>query len=259
MQSSGVARAVPDWAGGTRIGDADQDLQLSTGAGGCWAGALSCSSSRTDGTGVSRSCWAARAARLQRSCHRLIWLNPLLGSETYAPLTRGMQAALPFVDDHLPVHNLASLQDLAERLNRLPQHRPARRQQPPRPEVDVEPATSLVPGKPANRADTPPDGPQPTLPPSPLGTPLTAQHPIVVLRRETLSQLPERIKRRGPGNDAIEAAPQLLGAPLAAVEPWELPEALRLGRRREPIVYEDWADFALVGVDKNPRSVLCLF
>ena len=42
-------------------------------------------------------------ARLQRSCHRLIWLNPLIGTADYAPLTRGLQAALPFVDDFLPV------------------------------------------------------------------------------------------------------------------------------------------------------------
>ena len=55
-------------------------------------------------------------ARLQRSCHRLIWLNPLLGSPDYQPLTRGMQAALPFVDDFLPVHNLASLEALAAHL-----------------------------------------------------------------------------------------------------------------------------------------------
>ena len=67
-------------------------------------------------------------ARLQRSCHRLVWLNPLLGAPDYEPLTRGMQAALPFVDDFLPVHNLASLEALAKHLNQLPEHRPARRQ-----------------------------------------------------------------------------------------------------------------------------------
>ena len=65
--------------------------------------------------------------RLQRSCHRLIWLNPLLGSAAYQPLTRGMQAALPFIDDFLPVHNLASLERLAEHLNALPMRRAPRR------------------------------------------------------------------------------------------------------------------------------------
>jgi hypothetical protein len=58
-------------------------------------------------------------ARLRRMCHHLIWLNPLLGSPGYEPLTRGMQAALPHVDDFMPVHNLASLEALAEHLNRL--------------------------------------------------------------------------------------------------------------------------------------------
>ena len=56
-------------------------------------------------------------ARLQRSCHRLIWLNPLIGTADYAPLTRGLQAALPFVDDFLPVRTLTNLAELAIHLN----------------------------------------------------------------------------------------------------------------------------------------------
>ena len=58
-------------------------------------------------------------ARLKRNCHRLIWLNPLLGAPGYEPLTRGIQAALPNIDNFLPVHNLASLEDLADRLSDL--------------------------------------------------------------------------------------------------------------------------------------------
>jgi uncharacterized protein with von Willebrand factor type A (vWA) domain len=69
----------------------------------------------------------AEMARLQRSAHRLIWLNPLLGSPEYEPLTRGMQAALPYIDDFLPVHNLASLEDLAERLAGLDERRRGQR------------------------------------------------------------------------------------------------------------------------------------
>jgi hypothetical protein len=38
-------------------------------------------------------------ARLKRNCHRLIWLNPLLGAPDYEPLTRGIQAALPTIDN----------------------------------------------------------------------------------------------------------------------------------------------------------------
>jgi hypothetical protein len=67
-------------------------------------------------------------ARLQRSSRRLIWLNPLLGSPDYQPLTRGIQAALPHIDDFLPVHNLDSLQALARHLGTLDEHRPERRQ-----------------------------------------------------------------------------------------------------------------------------------
>ena len=58
-------------------------------------------------------------ARLHRSCHRLVWLNPLLGTKDYAPLTRGLQAALPFVDDFMPARNLASFADLATHLNAI--------------------------------------------------------------------------------------------------------------------------------------------
>jgi len=62
---------------------------------------------------------AREIARLQRSCHRLVWLNPLLGTERYAPLTRGLQAALPYVDDFLPARTLANFADLASHLNAL--------------------------------------------------------------------------------------------------------------------------------------------
>src|SRR5262249_56382554 len=62
---------------------------------------------------------AAQIARLQRSAHRLVWLNPLVGTVGYAPLTRGLRAALPFVDDFLPARTLTDLADLAVHLNTL--------------------------------------------------------------------------------------------------------------------------------------------
>ena len=55
-------------------------------------------------------------ARLRRSSRRLIWLNPLLGSANYEPLTRGMQAALPHLDHLLPGNSIASLEALARLL-----------------------------------------------------------------------------------------------------------------------------------------------
>jgi uncharacterized protein with von Willebrand factor type A (vWA) domain len=67
-------------------------------------------------------------ARLQRSCHRLIWMNPLMGAPGYEPLTLGLQAALPFVDDFLPAHNLANLEALGTLLLETASRRPVRRQ-----------------------------------------------------------------------------------------------------------------------------------
>jgi uncharacterized protein with von Willebrand factor type A (vWA) domain len=46
----------------------------------------------------------------------LIWLNPLLGSSTYEPVTRGMQAAMPFINVFAPAHDLASLRALEPHL-----------------------------------------------------------------------------------------------------------------------------------------------
>ena len=49
---------------------------------------------------------------LQRSCYRLIWLNPRLGQHRYEPKVRGMATVLPYVDDFLPIHNFESLRQL---------------------------------------------------------------------------------------------------------------------------------------------------
>ncbi|MCC7362002.1 MAG: VWA domain-containing protein [Anaerolineales bacterium] len=115
---SEVARAVTDWSGGTRIGEALKEFNFHWGRRVLGRGAVVLIIS--DGWDRGDPALAAREmARLQRTCHRLIWLNPLLGSPEYEPLTRGMQAALPYVDDFLPVHNLASLEELADHLATL--------------------------------------------------------------------------------------------------------------------------------------------
>ena len=121
-----IPKGVPGWGGGTRIGDALRTFNVR------WARRVLAHGAVvlliSDGWDRGEpELLSHEMARLQRSCHRLIWLNPLLGSPEYQPLTRGMQAALPFVDDFLPVHNLASLEALAEHLNRLPERRRARR------------------------------------------------------------------------------------------------------------------------------------
>jgi uncharacterized protein with von Willebrand factor type A (vWA) domain len=52
---------------------------------------------------------AAEMRSLARRCKRIVWLNPMIGWEGYAPSARGMQAALPFIDLFAPAHNLKSL------------------------------------------------------------------------------------------------------------------------------------------------------
>ena len=75
----------------------------------------------------------------------LIWLNPLAGAEDYEPLTQGMRAAAPHIDDLLPVHNLAALLDLASHLNGLTASRPVRRQGHAQPPEVVEAVTAAAP------------------------------------------------------------------------------------------------------------------
>ena len=123
-----VSRTVPDWSGGTRIGEALRTFNFEWGRRVLSGGALTLVIS--DGWDCGDvELLSDEIARLQRSSRRLIWLNPLLGSPEYQPLTRGIQAALPHIDDFLPVHNLASFEDLAEHLAGLSERRPERRQQ----------------------------------------------------------------------------------------------------------------------------------
>jgi uncharacterized protein len=107
-----AAAAIPDWAGGTRIGEAIKTFNYEWGQRVLGQGAivliLSDGWDRGDIDLLGRE-----MDRLHRSCHRLIWLNPLLGAPGYEPLVRGIQAALPHIDDFLPVHNLHSLEQLA--------------------------------------------------------------------------------------------------------------------------------------------------
>ena len=118
---SAVSRSVPDWSGGTRIGGAVREFHQRWGRrvlnGGPVVLLVSDGWDRGDPTELRD-----QIARLQRSCHRLIWLNPLIGTADYAPLTRGLQAALPFVDDFLPARTLTNLADLAAHLNALGAH-----------------------------------------------------------------------------------------------------------------------------------------
>ncbi|RIK17205.1 MAG: hypothetical protein DCC52_17045, partial [Chloroflexi bacterium] len=113
-----VADSVADWSGGTRIGDALKTFNF------VWArrvlrpGAVVLIISDGWDRGYPQLL-AREMARLRRNVARVIWLNPLIASDDYAPLTQGLQAALPYVDDFLPAHNFSSLEDLAHLLSRL--------------------------------------------------------------------------------------------------------------------------------------------
>jgi len=61
---------------------------------------------------------AEELAAIRRRVRKLIWLNPLLRYDAFEPKSLGMRAILPHVDEFRPVHNLASLDDLAAHLNR---------------------------------------------------------------------------------------------------------------------------------------------
>jgi uncharacterized protein with von Willebrand factor type A (vWA) domain len=116
--ASAVSDAVPDWSGGTRIGDALQEFQRRWSRRVMREGAVVLLIS----DGWDRGdplLLRAQVARLQRSSYRLIWLNPLIGTFGYEPLTRGLQAALPYVDDFLPARTLADLSDLTLHLGSL--------------------------------------------------------------------------------------------------------------------------------------------
>ena len=114
-----TTQQVHDLGGGTRIGDAlrrfNRDHARRVLGHGAVVIVLSDGWDRGDVDVL-----AAEMVRLRRSCHRLIWLNPLLGAETYRPDARGMAAALPHVDDFLAAHSVAALDELGRRLGSLP-------------------------------------------------------------------------------------------------------------------------------------------
>jgi uncharacterized protein with von Willebrand factor type A (vWA) domain len=109
-----LARDVRDFSGGTRIGESLAAFNAQ------WPRLVD---RRTivillsDGWDTGHPDQLAEAlAVIHKRAGRVIWLNPLLGSPTYQPLTRGIQAALPHVDIFAPAHNLASLEALVRHL-----------------------------------------------------------------------------------------------------------------------------------------------
>src|SRR5205807_10417009 len=112
-----AATAVAYYAGGTRIGSALAELNRLYGrrvGRGAVVVVLSDGWDRGDPALLD-----VEMARLRRSAHRLVWLNPLAAHPDFEPLTRGMRAAVPHTDELLPGNSLASLEDLATILEEI--------------------------------------------------------------------------------------------------------------------------------------------
>jgi len=112
-----VSHVVPDWSGGTRIGEALAAFNHR------WAkrvlGQGAVVLLITDGLDRDGAVHLAENMdRLHRSCRRLIWLNPLLRWSGFEPKSQGIRAMLPHVDEFRPVHNLDSLRALVDLLSR---------------------------------------------------------------------------------------------------------------------------------------------
>ncbi len=108
-----AAGAVDDWSGGTRLGEGLRTFNDEWGVRGMARGAtvvvLSDGWDRGDPAVL-----AEQVARLRRVAHRLIWVNPLKASPGFAPLARGMAAALPHIDVLVEGHSLRALESLAQ-------------------------------------------------------------------------------------------------------------------------------------------------
>ena len=119
-----AARAVPDWAGGTRIGENLKAFNDVWGRRALTRGAVVVIASDGWERGDPQLL-GGEMARLQRAAHTVVWVNPLAGGEGYRPLVAGMAAALPYVDLFLPGHNLKALEALADALDSIPARRHA--------------------------------------------------------------------------------------------------------------------------------------
>jgi uncharacterized protein with von Willebrand factor type A (vWA) domain len=112
-----AASRVHDWSGGTRLGDGLREFNDRWGVRGMARGAvvviLSDGWDRGDPEVLSE-----QMARLSRVAYRVVWVNPLKATPEYAPLARGMAAALPYVDEFVEGHSVAALENLVEVISR---------------------------------------------------------------------------------------------------------------------------------------------
>jgi len=110
----GLSERVHDWSGGTRIGACLSTFNAEWGK---LVDRRTVVVILSDGWDTGDPLELATALEtLAARSRRLVWLNPLLGSPGYEPLTRGMQTALPHVGVFASAHDLASLRALEKHL-----------------------------------------------------------------------------------------------------------------------------------------------
>lgn len=114
---SAAGRAIPDWSGGTRLGDAMGAFIDRWGQRGVARRAVVVIFSDGWERG-DPSMLADQLARLRRLAHRVVWVNPHAGKDGYAPVQGGIVAALPHLDELLAGHSLAALERLLEVISR---------------------------------------------------------------------------------------------------------------------------------------------
>ena len=112
-----AASAVEDWSGGTRLGESIRAFNDEWAVRGMARGAVVVILSDGWDRGEPEL-MAEQMARLQRVAYRIVWSNPLKATDGYAPLARGMAAALPYLDEFVEGHSLRALESLAEAINR---------------------------------------------------------------------------------------------------------------------------------------------
>ncbi len=110
-----ASKSVSDWSGGTKIGEAVRAWNMH------WSRRLARGGPvvmiLSDGWDCGDpKTLSEEMARLSRSVHRVLWLNPLAGRTDYQPTTRGMRAALPHIDHLMPAASVADLRDVVRLL-----------------------------------------------------------------------------------------------------------------------------------------------
>jgi uncharacterized protein with von Willebrand factor type A (vWA) domain len=108
-----AGRAAQDWSGGTRIGESIKAFNDSYGRRGVARGAVVVVISDGWDSGDAQLL-GAQMLTLRRLAHRVVWVNPRKAAPGFAPATRGMAAALPYVDAFVSGHSLAALDEVLD-------------------------------------------------------------------------------------------------------------------------------------------------